>query len=68
MTGYSTIDESYTKATYGDFEHYVMHEYKVPYVCIENGRTPCRCLTASFSSIYSKNKLGFAKAAYHLYQ
>ena len=68
MTGYSTIDESYTKATYGDFEHYVMHEYKVPYVCIENGKNTVPVPHSEFSSIYSKNKLGFAKAAYHFYQ
>lgn len=65
MTGYNTIDESYTKATYGDLEHYVMHEYKVPYVCIENGISGVPVPNWEFNSIMSKNKLGFAKAAYH---
>ena len=64
MTGYSTIDESYTKATYGDFEHYIMHEYKIPYVCIENGISGVPVPNREFSSIFKKNKLGFAKAAY----
>ena len=64
MTGYSTIDESYTKATYGDFEHYIMHEYKIPYVCIENGKSTVPVPHSEFSSIFNKNKLGFAKAAY----
>lgn len=64
MTGYSTIDESYTKATYGDFEHYIMHEYRVPYVCIENGISGVPVPNREFSYIFKKNKLGFAKAAY----
>lgn len=67
MTGYYTIDESYSPYARGDFEHYIMHEYKIPYVCIENGRSATPVKHSEFRTIYNRNKLGFAKAAYHFY-
>lgn len=67
MTGYYMIDESYSDFARGDFEHYIMHEYKIPYVCIENGKSKVPVPNSEFNSIYYKNKLGFAKAAYHFY-
>ncbi|MBR3785514.1 MAG: hypothetical protein IKJ77_03835 [Firmicutes bacterium] len=68
MTGYYTIDESYSPMARGDFEHYIMHEYRIPYVCIENGKSRTPVKHSEFKSIYNKNKLGFAKAAYHYYK
>lgn len=67
MTGYTPINESHTDRTYGDLEHYIMHQYKVPYVCVENGINGIPVLNNEFNSIYAKNKLGFAKAA-HLFR
>ncbi len=67
MTGYYMIDESYSTTARGDFEHYIMHEYKIPYVCIENGKGSVPVPNSEFASIYYKNRLGFAKAAYHYY-
>jgi len=68
MTGYYMIDESDSPYARGDYEHYIMHEYKIPYVCIENGKSKTPVPVKEFNSIYTKNKLGFAKAAYHFYQ
>jgi len=67
MTGYYMIDESYADTARGDFEHYIMHEYKIPYVCIENGKSTVPVPNSEFEGIYDKNRLGFAKAAYHYY-
>jgi len=68
MTGYYMIDESDSPYARGDYEHYIMHEYKIPYVCIENGKGKVPVPINEFNSIYTKNKLGFAKAAYHFYR
>ncbi len=67
MTGYYMIDESYSDKARGDFEHYIMHEYRIPYVCIENGKTKVPVPNSEFKRIYYKNRLGFAKAAHHFY-
>lgn len=68
MTGYTPINESHTSKTYGDLEHYIMHTYKVPYVCIENGCGTIPVPNYEFNSIYKKNKNGFAKSAYMFFK
>ncbi len=64
MTGYYLIDESYTKATYGDLEHYVINEYRIPYVCIETGYGGVPVASKQLMSIYNKLKTSFEKTAY----
>ncbi|MBR5315887.1 MAG: hypothetical protein IKU44_03765, partial [Firmicutes bacterium] len=68
MTGYYPIDESDSPFARGDFEHYIMHEYKIPYVCIETGISGAPVKHSQFKTIYNENKLGFAKAAYHYFK
>lgn len=64
MTGYYLIDESYTKATYGDLEHYVMNEYRIPYVCVETGYGGVPVPSGQLMSIYKKLMYSFEKTAY----
>lgn len=64
MTGYYLIDESYTKATYGDLEHYVINEYRIPYVCIETGHGGVPVPNRQLMSIYKKLMHSFEKTAY----
>lgn len=64
MTGYYLIDESYTKATYGDLEHYVINEYRIPYVCIETGYGGVPVPSRQLMSIYKKLMHSFEKTAY----
>ena len=68
ITEYYTIDESDSPNARGDFEHYIMHEYKIPYVCIENGKGAVPISNREFESIYYKNRAGFAAAAHHYYK
>lgn len=64
MTGYYLIDESYTKATYGDLEHYVINEYRIPYVCIETGYGGVPVSSRQLLPIYNKVMDSFEKTAY----
>lgn len=64
MTGYYLIDESYTKATYGDLEHYIINEYRIPYVCIETGYGGVPVASNQLMPIYNKLKTSFEKTAY----
>lgn len=64
MTGYYLIDESYTKATYGDLEHYIINEYRIPYVCIETGYGGVPVASGQLLSIYKKLMYSFEKTAY----
>ena len=64
MTGYYLIDESYTKATYGDLEHYVINEYRIPYVCIETGYGGVPVSSRQLLPIYKKVMDSFEKTAY----
>ncbi|SCK01060.1 Gamma-D-glutamyl-L-diamino acid endopeptidase 1 [uncultured Eubacterium sp.] len=64
MTGYYLIDESYTRATYGDLEHYVINEYRVPYVCIETGYGGVPVSSKQLLPIYKKLMYSFEKTAY----
>lgn len=64
MTGYYLIDESYTKATYGDLEHYIINEYRIPYVCIETGYGGVPVSSRQLLPIYNKVMDSFEKTAY----
>lgn len=64
MTGYYLIDESYTRATYGDLEHYVINEYRIPYVCVESGYGGAPVPSGQLLSIYKKLMYSFEKTAY----
>ena len=64
MIGYYLIDESYTKATYGDLEHYVINEYRIPYVCIETGYGGVPVSSRQLLPIYKKVMDSFEKTAY----
>lgn len=64
MTGYYLIDESYTKATYGDLEHYIINEYRIPYVCIETGYGGVPVSSKQLLPIYKKLMYSFEKTAY----
>ena len=64
MTGYYLIDESYTKATYGDLEHYIMNEYRIPYVCVETGYGGMPLPGTQLMPIYKKIVNSFENTAY----
>ena len=62
LNGYTMKDESSSYYNHGDFEHYLIKNYQIPYVCIETGLS-IPVPTSEFQSIYKGHRDLFAMAA-----
>lgn len=63
MKGYYSHNESAKSNDHGDFEHYIINQYKKPYACIESGTT-VPVPHYQLKTIYGKYKNVFAACAY----
>lgn len=62
LNGYALRDESDTRYDHGDFEHYIIKRYRIPYVCIETGLS-IPVSTSEFEPIYKAHRDLFAMLA-----
>ena len=62
LNGYALQDESDTRYDHGDFEHYIIKRYRIPYVCIETGLS-IPVPASDFEPIYKAHRDLFAKLA-----